>query len=116
MTMGPSPAASRPAPNASTSPTRTIAAVIDVEVRPGRGGDGLRIDRLDPFPIADQLVDVELVDGQSGQGADDGAGGLEAEREHADQEVARGRELRGRDLGPAHPVELAEHVEDGRRR
>ena len=65
--------------------------------------------------IADELVDAEAVDGQAAERPDDRAGGLEPEREDADQEVARGDQL-----GLARPassrirVELGEHVDDRR--
>ena len=63
--------------------------------------------------IADQLLDRQAVDGEAGQRADDRAGGLEPQREDADQEVARGGELgRARPASSRIRVELGEHVDD----
>ena len=65
-------------------------------------------------PVADQLLDGQAVDRQAGQRADDGARGLEPQREDADEEVARGGELGLVDRRVADPVELGQHVDDGR--
>ena len=94
-----------------------MAACVDVRGVPRAAArDGRDVDRLDPRAIADQLVDRQAVDDEAAERPDDRAGGLEPQREHADEEVARGGQLGVADRRLAHPGQLGEHVEDGRDR
>ena len=67
-------------------------------------------DRLDRAPVALELVVGQAVDEQAGQRARDGSRCLEPQREHADEEVARGTQLRVLDRRLADPVELAQDL------
>ena len=57
-----------------------------------------------------ELVIGKAVHEQARERPGDGARGLEPEREHADEEVARGAQLRVLDRRLADPVELAQHL------
>ena len=64
-----------------------------MKVCSGRRGDRGSVDGFDIRPVADQLLDPEPVDREAPDRPDDRSGGLEPEREDADQEVACGRKL-----------------------
>ena len=71
---------------------------------------------LDRRPVAGELVVRKVVDDEARDGPHDRAGGLEPEREDPDEVVAAGGHLLGGDWSIAHPLELVEHLRDGRDR
>ena len=86
---------------------------IRVDVRLGDpqhvvGGDG-----LDRVAVAGELVLREPVDEQARERPGDGPRGLEPEREHAHEEVARRAELGVGDVLLADPVELGQELVRG---
>ena len=68
--------------------------VIDVEMGGRRSRDSVDVDRLDVRPVAHQFRHVEPVDRQAPERPDDRTGRLEPQREDADEEVARGGQVR----------------------
>ena len=90
---GPKPAASTSAAILSASPTSTIPARSRWRWARAAVRTSSRADRLDPVPVACQLVVGQAVDDEPGDRSDDRPGRLEAEREDADEEVAGGPQL-----------------------